>query len=185
MTARPPSASSHRDGWLSAAARKSPRGTVTRLMGVVPTAARNWRCADRDAFLGADQSCRDPLGVPEQRVDLGRWGQEPVGCTDDDDQIDVEAARPGERADVDAVADLAVAGRCDLELCDERGAELGARDGRTDRVQMAEARQHELRALPRVAFGPLEAVEPAPPEPPVEPFVRPRHPVGPGPHVGR
>ena len=56
---------------------------------------------------------------------------------------------PASAADVHAVADLAVAGRCDLQLGDERGAELGPGDGRPDRVEVAEAVEHQLGALPR------------------------------------
>ena len=71
----------------------------------------------RDPFLGADESRRDALRVTEQWVDLGRRGKEPIRRTDDHDEVDVEAARSGEGADVHTVADLSVAGRCHLQFC--------------------------------------------------------------------
>ena len=177
--------SNQRDGWCVAAARRSPRGTVTSACGVAPTAARKWRWATSARSAELANPAAAAVGVAEQRVDLGGWRQEAVGTADDDDQVDVETAGAGQRADVHAVADLAVAGRRDLQLGDERRPELGPGDRLPDRVEVGKAVEHLLGQLPGRPLGALQAVQTAPTEPPIEPLVRPRHPVRPRPFGGR
>ena len=125
--------------------------------GVVVTAARNWRWATRGPLGGARQPGGLPLVVAEQRVDGRRRREQALDRPEDDDEVDVEAARSGEEADVDAVADRAAAGRRDVELGDERRAELGAIDGRADRVEVAQPVEDPLGALVGLL---LVAVEP-------------------------
>ena len=111
-------------------ARRSPRGTVTRTRAAWWSRRRGSGGGRRATARRRRPGRRPALGVAEQRIDGRRRRQQPVGCAEHDDEVDVEAGRAGQRADVDAVADLAVAGRGDLELGDERGPELGAGDRR-------------------------------------------------------
>ena len=98
-------------GGASAVARRSPRGTVTSDAGVVVTAARNWRWTSGGPLVGALQAGDAARSwSPSSGSTVGRRRDEPVGGAEDDGEVDVEAGGAGERADVDAVADLAAGG---------------------------------------------------------------------------
>ena len=69
------------------------------------TAARNWRWTADDRCVGALQAGDRPLVVAEQGIDDGGRWDEPIGSAEHDGEIDIEAGRTGQRADVHAVAD--------------------------------------------------------------------------------
>ena len=99
-----------------------------RRMRASPAAARSWS--------------------PISGSTTGAGGSEALGRAEDDDDVDVEAGRAGQRADVDAVADLAVAAGRDVELGDERGPELGAGDRAADAVEVVQPVEHAPRLSP-------------------------------------
>ena len=117
---------------------------------MVVAAARNWRCTSAPSSIRRRQTGSRPLVVADQRVGGRRRRQQTLGRADHDDDIDVETDGAGQRADVDAVAELAVAPRRDVELGDERRAELGAGDRPADAVEVLEAVEHPRRLRPRL-----------------------------------
>ena len=125
------------------------------------------------------------LEVAEQGVDGRPWRHQPFGRTEEHGDVDIEAGRTGERADVDAVADLAAPTRGDVELGDERGVELGAGRRPADRVEVVEAVEHLGGLLPALALGTVEAVEPTATEPPLELLLGPGDPRRPPARHGR
>jgi hypothetical protein len=97
---------------------------------------------DRGEVARGRQPSGRPLAIAEQRVGDRCRRQQPLGGTEDDDHVDVEPDGAGQRADVDPVAELAVAPWRDIELGDERGPELGASDRAADAVEVLEAVEH-------------------------------------------
>ena len=141
---------------------------------------------DEGGALGTGLEAGDlALGVAEQWIDRGARRHEPLGRAEEHGDVDVETGGPGDRAHVDAVADLAAASGSDVELGDERGAELGAGGRTADRVEVVQPVEHLGGLLPALGLGALEAVEPTWPEPPRQHVLGPVDPLGPAAQLRR
>ena len=141
---------------------------------------------DESGALGTGLESGDlALDVAEERIDGGARRHEPLRRAEEHGDVDVETGGPGDRAHVDAVADLAVASGSDVELGDERGAELGAGGRSADRVEVVQPVEHLGGLLPALGLGTLEAVEPTWPEPPRQHVLGPVDPLGPAAQLRR
>ena len=142
-----PVAASHRVGWyVGGRAQVAPRdGDEDPARG--GDRSQELAMGDGSPLGGSGEAGDVPLVVAEQRVDGRRRREQTLHRPEDDDQVDVETSRSGEEADVDAVADRAAASRRDVELGHERRPELGAVDGRADRVEVAQPVEDPLGAL--------------------------------------
>ena len=144
------------------------------------------RRGDGGEELAVDECRRARRNAPARRPrargrrGADRWsvpaGAAPRRRPSDDGDVDVEPGGPGERADVDAVADLAVSPGCDVELGDERGAELGPRHRRADAVEVGEAVEHPRGLLPGQPSAPSRRSSRPGPNQLLELLLRPRRP---------
>ncbi len=134
---------------------------------------------ERGELIRRRQTSSRPLSVADQRIGDRRRRQQTFGGADHRDDIDVEPDGTGQGADVDAVAELAVAPRRDVELGHERGAELGAGDRAADAIEVGEPIEHARGLGPRPTLGAVESIEVARTEPALERAGGPRPPLGP------
>ena len=119
-------------GWLTAVARRSPRGTVTRPRASCRRRPGTGGARAATRSVGRRRAGRGALASPSNGSTCGGGGSRPSAAPMTTTRSTSSPHGSGERADVHAVADLSVAGRRHLQLGHERGAELGAGDGRTD-----------------------------------------------------
>ncbi len=116
--------------------------------------------------------------------DRWRWEQ-PVDCSDDDDEVDVEAGGTGECAGGEPGTDATLAWWRHLELGEKRRAELATVHGRTDGVEVAEPVEDTFDLLVSGTLGVVEPLEGAAPDPSLDLLAAPGRPLVPGPGGGR
>ena len=124
--------------------------------------------------IGGREPGQRPVGLGQQRVAPRGGRQHALGRADDDDHVDVEPDRAGERPDRDTVADAPLAGGAGIEFGFERGAVLVARHRLTHGVEVAQAIERGGERLPGSILGLGKALDGVTPEPPLDLIVAPR-----------
>ncbi len=123
------------------------------------------------------QSGGGAVGVADEGIgDRWRWEQ-PIGGSDDDDEVDVEAGGTGECAGGEPGTDATLAWWRHLELGEKRRAELATVHGRTDGVEVAEPVEDTFDLLVSGTLGVVELLEGAAPDPPLDLLAAPVRPL--------
>ena len=177
-TARRPRSNVSAHGWRWRADRRA--GYVITTSLATDRADRNWRWTRACGHVARGQSGGSAVGVADEGIrDRRRWEQA-VDCSDDDDEVDVEAGGTGECARGETGTDATLAWWRHLELGEKRRAELAAVHRRTDGVEVAEPVEDTFDLLVSGTLGVVELLEGTAPDPPLDLLAAPGRPLVPG-----